>query len=286
MKKTLTFLSALALAACNSGGGSAPVAVVPNTPGGGDQEAYYANFKEYFDNVIKTGADGGSYSDFAETEPSWPAHGGYKHYVYKEHTYTPENGQTIIQHVVDEKEMQLANYGVHVTMPNDANHLPDTVDAYVHNREGVGANLYEPASGAVFTGGTLAYLNFPGQNGYAAPATSVLIKGDATYTYNSLHPELLLEFDNYYTFNITQQDGSYETIDVSGTNNTGTAVFNVTTGHYVNVGDDTNVTTAHFQKDAIQEVAGTYEITFGQGDNLVGDTAFGFTMHGAFGGSH
>ncbi len=276
MKKFLISLSLLALAACNGGGGGFG-AVPPQTPGGGDSpagDAYYASFKEYFDNVIKTGADGGTYTDFVENNINWPSQGGYKHFEYKEHTYTPETGQTITQHVVDEKEMQLANYGIY-----DGN-------GYIHNREGVAANLYAPASGTTFSGGTLAYLNFPGQNGYAAPATSMLIKGNATYTYNSIHPELLLEFDNYYTFNIIQQDGSYETIDVSGTNDTGADVFSVTTGHYVNVGDATNVTTAYLQEDDVQEVAGTYEMTFGQGNNLVGDTSFDFTMHGAFGGSH
>ena len=282
MKKTLTFLSALALVACNSGGGSAPVAVAPNTPGGGDQEAYYANFKEYFDNVIKTGADGGNYTDFVESGPIWPSllGGGYKHYEYKEHTYTPENGQTIIQHVVDEKEMQLANYGIHVTMPNDVNHLPDTVDAYVHNREGVGANLYAPVSGTTFTGETLAYLY--GGN----PSNPVVIHGDAEYTYNSSGgSELILDFDNYYTFNVVQGSGNTETITVSGTNGTGNVFYNVTTGEYADNGPNTNFAITNLQSGDVQEAVGTYEMQFGNG-NIGGNMTYDFTMHGAFGGSH
>ncbi len=273
MKKTLTFLSALALAACNSGGGSAPVAVVPNTPGGGDQEAYYANFKEYFDNVIKTGADGGNYTDFVETEPSWPAHGGYKHYVYKEQTSTGT-----VQHVVDEKEMQLVNYGMH-----DGH-------AYVHNREGVGENLYTPTLNTTFTGGTLAYLTHV-SNGGGAPL-HWLIKGDATYTYNPTHPELTLAFDDYYTFTIEQGDGNNSTVTISGENNGAgiyfNNVYNLHTGTYEASGTDANFAAEHFYKDGVQEVGGAYEMNFGNDGipNVVGATTSSISITGAFGGSH
>lgn len=276
MKKTLTFVSMLALAACSGGdGGSLHPTHGTSTGGASNQPAYYANFKQYFDNVIKTGADGGTYTNFVENTQNWPSQGGYKHYAYKEHTYTPGFGQITTQHTVDEKEMQLANYGIH------------NGNGYIHNREGIGANLYAPVSGTTFTGGTLAYLDYNSTSySSAIPDTRILIKGDATYTYNSLHPELVLDFDDYYTFDIIQQEGSYETIDVSGTNNTGHPVFNVTPGHYVNVGADTNFTSTHLQKGGVQEAAGTYEMKFGDETNLIGDTPYDFTMHGAFGGTH
>lgn len=287
MKKTLTFVSMLALAACGGGGdgGSLHPTHGTSTGGASNQPAYYANFKQYFDNVIKTGADGGTYSNFAESDKPWESHGGYKHYQYQEHSYT---GNT--SHVVDEKEMQLANYGVHSTRHNDAGLyvIPAAIEGYIHNREGVGANLYTPTSGTSFTGGTLAYLT--GIDGVGG-RLSYLIKGDATYVYNPSNPELTLAFDNYHTFNIVKNGAGYD-VTVSGTNNGAdvglTSIYNITPGTYYAPREQADFSATHLQKGDIQEAAGVYEVKFG--NNGIPDTVPAVTsdisITGAFGGTH
>lgn len=279
MKKTLTFLSALALAACNSGGGGG--GTVNMVPVSSVVESYnqtdYSNFKEYFDNVI---ADSGTYTDFVETDVNWPSQDGHKRYTYNEHFY----GEQTEHHVVNEKEMQLVNYGTHsscnIVSGNCFYASTNPPSGYIHNREGIGANLYTPLSGTTFTGGALAYLVNPNNNVGGVN----YLRGDATYTYNPIHPELTLDFDNYYTFNIVQGDGDSSTVTVSGTNDSYTG-FNMTTGTYEVDGTNANFTTEHLQNGYVQEAAGTYEMHFGD-DYIDSGTAGDFAIYGAFGGSH
>ncbi len=312
MKRCLIFVSILALAACttDSGGGSSGgsynhgisggysgTTTNNNTNGGNsggntggntnnqqnNQVVHYTNFKQYFDNVLQQNTNG-VYTDFVETTQSWPSQGGYKHYGYNVNSSTGTQ-HSISKYVVEEKEMQLANYGVqNYTYKQDFdNEFHDASEysatAYAHNREGVGANLYTPQENTVFSGGTLAYLDTSGQQ------ADMFLKGNATYTYNSTNPELLIAYDNYYTFNIVKGDGNSETTTVSGTNNTGNAYYDVTPGTYTdNYGYDATFTPNHLKKGNIEEAVGTYQLNFGTGD-IGGNTTNNFFIHGAFGGA-
>lgn len=315
MKRCLIFVSILALTACttDSGGGSSNSSggsynqgisggysgtTNNNTNGGNtggntnsstnnqqnNQVVHYTNFKQYFDNVLKQNSNG-IYSDFVESAQNWPTHGGYKHYGYKLNSSTGTS-HTITRYVIEEKEMQLLNYGVqnHDSQEEFESNYSDassfySAGGYVHNREGVGANLYTPTENTTFTGGTLAYLDTDANH------SDMFIKGNATYKYNSEHPELLLAYDNYYTFNIVKGDGKTETTTVTGTNNTGDAFYDVTPGTYTDTsGYDATFTANHLQKGSIQEAGGTYEMDFGYGD-IGGNTTNDFRLRGSFGGT-
>ncbi len=242
---------------------------------------YFINVGEYLGDITSIG--GASYYDFVENTQNWLGHDGYKHYEYKVHS----NGATIarnIHYVYNEKELQLANYGVSnywIQEDFDSNFYDIgnfCASGYVHNREGVGANLYTPTTNSVFIGGTLAYLE-------GSQQSDIFIKGDATFTYKPTNPELVLAYDNYYTFHIVKDGLGGETTTVSGTNNTGNSFFNVATGVYTDTyGYDAEFTPYYVQKGAIQETVGTYILDFGSGD-IGGNTTNNFYLHGAFGGT-
>ena len=311
MKRCLIFVSILALAACTtdsgsggggnggsynhsvigngtssgsmSGGGSTGGNTGGNTNSGNtnnqqEQIIHYTNFKQYFDDVIKTGA---YYTDFVENTQNWPGHGSYKHYEYNQHSTSGTN-HIIYHNVVDEKEMQLANYGVSkasIQYEFEPEGRVYSESGYIHNREGVDSNLYTPVENTYFEGGTLAYL------GHADARGDILLKGDATFRYSSTNPELVLDYDNYYTFDIVKDGSGGETTTVSGSNGTGNNFYDVTTGSYTdNNGRDANFTAGYLQKGAVQEAVGTYEMYFGPGD-IGGNTTNDFFIKGAFGGS-
>ena len=313
MKRCLIFVSILALTACTTdsgsggggNGGSYNHSVIGNgtssgsmtggsgtggntggnTNGGNtnnqqnNQVTHYTNFKQYFDNVI---GNNNMYFDLVQNNQSWPSQGGYKHYEYKYHSSTGTT-HSIYHAYVDEKEMQLANYGVQnsrIRHEFDEDYSnTNAASAYIHNREGVGANLYTPQENTIFTGGTLAYLDASGTQ------PDRIIKGNATFTYNSEHPELLLNYDNYYTINIVKGDGKSETTTVSGTNNTGDAYYNITPGSYTDsYGYDARFTAEHLKKGSIEETVGTYTIDCGNG-GVGGSTTNDFYITGAFGGT-
>lgn len=246
---------------------------------------YFTNVGEYIEYI--TGMGGSAYYDIVENTQNWPAHNGYKHYEYKAHS----NGPTIsrnLHYIYNEKELSLANYGVSIAriqneFENDFS--PWTREAYVHNREEVGANLYIPQNNSQFYGGTLAYLY--GSNNQE----EVLLKGNATFKYNPINPELLLVYDNYYTFNIVKQQDQQGNHDdyvvISGNNNTGDSFYNITPGQYVDSYDYAKLEqTKYLQKNNIQETVGTYKIKFGGANNGLTDGATNvFNIIGAFGGT-
>lgn len=252
-----------------------------NTNNQTNTTTHYVNMSEYFENIVRNWYN--NVYDIIETTQNWPAHNGYKHYEYKSYNDTAANA-SINKVIYDEKEMQLANYGVRNSLTQNEfentfnDHSNSSAGGYVHNREGVGANLYTPTTNSVFTGGTLAYLE-------GSQQSDVFIKGNATFTYKPTNPELVLAYDNYYTFHIVKDGLGGETTTVSGTNNTGNSFFNVTTGAYTDTyGYDAKFTPYYVQKGAIQETVGTYSLDFGSGD-IGGNTTNDFYLHGAFGGT-
>ena len=106
----------------------------------------------------------------------------------------------------NEKELNLANYGIYLLHEDRKIDefgiweypTTSTINAYIHNSEGIGANVYTPTENTVFRGGTLAYL-YKNSSSYSHTVTNPeMLKGDAEYTYTATNPHLKLFFDNYY----------------------------------------------------------------------------------------
>lgn len=167
-----------------------------------------------------------------------------------------------------------------------ANELYKTyvADAWINNREGIGANVYTPDNGTVFRGGTLAYLYTDISSSDTEP---VFIKGNAEYTYSPTSPKLILDLDDYYT--ITLQNG-YETV-VSGTNNLGNNRFDINTGTALTTSNDvpkpgTSYSEIGFlKKNNIEEVVGKYDVYFINGSYATGAPNGKLYLEGAFGGT-
>ena len=128
----------------------------------------------------------------------------------------------------------------------------------------------------------MAYLDTTGSH------DDILLKGNATFTYSSTNPTLHLDYDNYYSFDMSPMaTGTGTTVTASGTNNTGDSYYDVPT-----ITKNCSKAYAYYnaeylQKGNIQEAVGTYQITFGTvngyhfGDSETND----FYLRGAFGGT-
>ncbi|MDE6570797.1 MAG: hypothetical protein K2L95_01070 [Alphaproteobacteria bacterium] len=225
------------------------------------------------------------YSDFSAQNMVWAKHNGFMRYEWKQLGLSSANEQAIT-FVYNEKELKLGNYGVYSNaVQHGFQSEPRTYvyTGYIHNRDGIGANLYTPNDGTVFKGGALAYLHQSGKYD-----SERLIKGDATFTYSSTSPTFELAFDDYYTMTFKKASGgqSYDkyNIKISGQNNTGDARYNLPTGEF----SDKDITTkfGYVSKGGLEEAFGTYSTRFY-------DTAYGksgvitndFYLDGAFGGT-
>ena len=237
------------------------------------------------------------------THMSWPEHDGFYRIeknitdIANANNTTSGNDSLPINKKItyNEKELNLANYGVMVSENIEktefANELYKTyvADAWINNREGIGANAYTPANNTVFTGNTMAYLV---NEGYSHPDTiePTFIKGSAEYTYSPTSPKLILDFDNYYRF--VFQNGVSATF--SGANNTGQDRYNLAVGdswdtNKEEITTDINSGEIGFvKKDSVEEVVGTYEVRFGDycsNKIYAPNNEDGFRLIGAFGGT-
>ena len=244
---------------------------------------YFKNTHEYLEHQKRNNP---YLSTYTEIDMPWSKHNGYKQYV-NENT-GPSNINTIkVTYTYNEKELSLANYGVYLqTTQYDFETKPSIgyAHAYIHNRDGIGANVYTPEEGTVFTGGTLAYLS----NGTNDP-TPALIKGDSTFTYAPNNPSnpttLELIFDNWYTIVMKPYSGSPGlSVTITGSNNTGNSKHTVVTGNLPESSATQKPTLSynHIKKDGIEETIGTYSIHFNQN---TGDTTDDKFLNGAFGGT-
>lgn len=244
-----------------------------------------ANTKEFLDVLKNAGSGTFSYSDFVEQDIIWPQHNGYKHYAYKSR-HNLNDQANISTFTYNEKELNLGNYGVSETDHQyDFEYAPSFVlyQAYIHNREGVGANLYTPDNGAVFKGGTLAYLHQSASANNERDKTE-LIKGDATFTYSPTNPKLNLAFENYYNISFEKNNAGRYDVSISGTNNTGKSQYNLPTGNFQN--KDITTKFGYVSKNGVEEAFGTYQERFDDNQygktNTITDT---FYLTGSFGGT-
>ena len=263
------------------------VANVPNNLNSPSE--YVVNMQQSLD---KTGCD------YTVTTMDWPSQSGYKRYQYSINAdthpdsamATGNNSAKAYTYVYTEKELNLANYGIYLLHEDRKIDefgiweypTTSTINAYIHNLEGIGANVYTPTENTVFRGGTLAYL-YKNSSSYSHTVTNPeMLKGDAEYTYTATNPHLKLFFDNYYTLTIDK----YGKVIADGTNNTGRSEFDLITaeGDYVNYGytydaeyrnfyssmnsknggySNTEINNVGFvAKNDTEEAVGTYEINF------------------------
>lgn len=324
MKHFVILLSILSLTACGGGSGSGSGNTDSTTPGTPGQSAYELwlaeghtgteqdflnwllsnnnsaldeiitrnfNKKAELDDYVEYGDNNGGYNYHYNTfEKPWAKYNGFTQY----NAQWDQTSGGHVNAVYNEKELQLANYGAvfyDTTYSNSPTHLMSG-EGYVTNRDiDYGSNAYIPETDMVFKGGTLAYIYKPFANN-PDEANKVLIKGDATFTYNPNNPTLELDFDNYYKFtmNFTNANtnafnpaayglsGTNANVTVSGTNHTGVSDYNLPEGVYNGV--DANFHSQHFKQNNAEEAVGTYNIP----SYSVGDPNHTFQIGGAFGG--
>lgn len=320
MKPHTIIALCLALAACGGGAGSTGPQGKPGTPGqngaqgapgksayeiwleagntGTEQDfldslvgkndtniesapTHYKNIHEYLERQTKNNQMG----TYTETSAPWHNHNEYKQYIHEWPVASNTNEQKIV-YTYNEKELSLANYGIYLqTMQHDFETEPNYgyVYAYIHNRDGIGANVYTPEEGTVFTGGTLAYLS----NSTNDP-NPTLIKGDSKFTYTPNNPSnptsLELTFDNWYNLTFTKSNDSGWNVSVGGNNNTGNPKHTVSTGTLATSSGTQNPTLsyAHVKKDDIEETVGVYSVHFSKNTNERTDDTY---LKGAFGGT-
>ena len=241
---------------------------------------HYKNTHESLEYTTKNYPSMGTYT---KTDMAWNNHNGYKQYIHEQTAPSNTNEQKIV-YTYNEKELSLANYGVYLrTIQYDFETEPNYgyVYAYIHNRDGIGANVYTPEEGTVFKGGTLAYLS----NGYN-DTNPTLIKGDSKFTYNAKNPSLELNFDNWYTliFSSPYGDNKYS-VKTEGQNNTGDINLSIK-GTSASAGDySAEVKTLihnHVKKNNVEETVGTYSVQFDRGTTVSNDDLH---LEGAFGGT-
>lgn len=230
--------------------------------------SYLKNTYEYLESFKNMNPYTGS--THTETDMPWDKHDGYKQYIHE--WQTPSNAtQYKYTYVYNEKELKLANYGVYyLTIQRDFDSTPYShiITAYTHNRDGIGANVYTPEEGTVFTGGTLAYLS----NSTNDP-NPTLIKGDSKFTYAPNNPstptKLELDFEDWKQVIYTYEgsDNSWR-VEVDGVLLNGSTAQSKPTLSY-----------DHVKKDNIEETVGTYSL------HILGGLGSDTYLNGAFGGT-
>ena len=234
---------------------------------------HYKNTHEYLENDVNLSNTGNG--TYTEHEKNWDKHNGYKQYI---HEWVPRTASGAQKYVFtyNEKELALANYGVRLqTIQYDFENEPSIGNAiaYIHNRDGIGANIYTPEEGAVFTGGTLAYLS----NG-TNDTDPTLIKGDSKFTYKPTGSTLELDFEDWYTITISSPyNNSQYAVSYKSWNSTGNKDLEIKGG--TNTPD---LTYHHIKKNDIEETVGTYHVQFDQGTTSTTDDLH---LRGAFGGT-
>lgn len=305
MKKYLILTSVLALTACGGGGGAGGDGA-NGAPGKSAYEIWLdqgntGTEQDFLDSLVANNdasvVGGSQYASLLQeaqakggytiTQMSWPEQGGFYRIeknitdIASGNNTTSGNDSLPVSNKItyNEKELELANYGVvvseNIERTEFGNELYKTyvADTWINNREGVGANVYTPANNTVFTGSTMAYLydgsklQLTSYQAISSTSTNepVFIKGSAEYTYSPTNPKLILDFDNYYRF--VFQNGVGATF--SGTNNTGNTRYNLAVGGTSDVYNKDEITTdinsgkiGFVKKDSVEEVVGTYDVQF------------------------
>ena len=228
-------------------------------------EHIFKNTKDYLD------AMGHNYS---EANITWPGHNEFKQYTYRQESSGNINSSDVI-YTYNEKELNLGNYGVYLSTTRGEFAFDDIINAgaYIHNRNGVGANVYAPQNGTTFKGGTLAYLHG------SSRAVPVLLTGEGVFIYDNNASVLKLAFDNYYTLTIEKnfENQTRGNIAISGTNLTGMTAYDLESGTQTDkyITTDTGYTKLNNHEEAF--------ISYGMDFNASNDSDFKLT--GAFGGA-
>ena len=351
MKKYLILTSVLALAACGGGhDGAQGIQGVQGEQGAPGKSAYdiwvdagnSGTEQDFLDSLVAgnntTQNESNVYpvnmqqdldkyhQDYVATNMDWASQNGYRQYKVTSKgttnkSATGESYDYVNTVVYNEKELNLANYGVYLQKHSIVHEFDENIDytnirAYIHNREGSGMNTYAPENYnlTTFRGGTLAYLykgTSPYTSSYDVSVEPVLLKGNAEYTHSATDPQLRLEFDNYYTLTMDREGK----VSASGVNNTGKSEYTLTSSslNYVNYGNQydaqsiaDNSALANYKTQpygtgindigfvskgyGTEEVVGTYSINFERPEtnSFSGETRYyndDIRMTGAFGGT-
>lgn len=224
------------------------------------------------------------------TMKSWPKYGNFYEIIGIETSSldTPYTGNDYIdltKTIYNEKELNLANYGVSLSESTKEYEFGKVgvtygISAWIHNREGIGKNVYTPVNGTVFKGGTLAYVGAAYSDNTIKPE---FIKGDATYVYSTTNPQLTLDFANYYKFVFDKTNTT-----ISGTNGTGNNRFDLNTGTISSsylftqpIKDSYYTQLGFVKKNGTEEMVGSYKF-YTYYDSIAPNGYVGVT--GAFGG--
>lgn len=207
----------------------------------------------------------------------------YKEYSWENASYSNES-ELKMKYIYKEKELNLGNYGLRRMQYQygfDDDYSSDYYTAYIHNREGVGKNIYTPTIGTVFKGTTMAYLH-KSQLGENEEPT--FIYGTSRFTYDPSTPRIELDFSRYHDMHFTKlATGGYD-VKISGINSTGKPEYDLPTGEFTDRGIDIEM--GYVSKGATQEAFGTYSEHFYDSDyGKTGTIETPFYITGAFGGT-
>lgn len=252
------------------------------------------NKKAELDELVEYGDStrGHSYK-YTSTPKPWVKQDGFVQYTGS----FIQDSDGRVSFVYNEKELKLGNYGVHWSsaLYNSGSYLFGA-SGYVSNRDiDYEKNIYKPKNNTTFKGGTLAYIykHFKRTPQEAAPT---LIKGDVTFIYNSTNPHLILDFDNYYKFDIKFDDVAYgnygelgagsdkTNVTVSGMNGTSNNDYDLQPGTHSGLVD---FRTNQLKQGNVEEAFGMYSIygTTVGGSGTWESGGDSFTITGAFGGT-
>lgn len=251
------------------------------------------------------------FSNFTEIVEQWPNHDDYTRYTYRQ-TVIDDWNNIDRNWTVREKERTTGGYFLsHCTGTNCVGAQMNNVDfvnsGYYFKGENEGVYSYfglgsgtpglsgphivdnlTPTDGTTFTGDTMAFIA-------VNQGDAEFIKGDATLVYhrqgyNNPEPEVILNFDNYYTMTLQNRNG-YDYATVTGTNATGNNNINIQTGEYKQAGlsgYEQRMMIGYAQRDVIEEAFGKYNFNSHGGyfnNDPLSIQGTEFKLNGAFGGT-
>lgn len=211
-------------------------------------------------------------------DKDWDKHGGYTE--YKTHFYDSVYNDTLY-FTYNEKELSLGNYGVYAYRDwvpgGTCNNCYATV-GYMYNHQKDDVNVYTPEKGAIFGGGTLAYV----QHNSDQPT---LLTGDSYFIYDPVNPQLKLFFDNYYSFNFARNNDGKYSVTVAGDNKTGNSGYNLPNGNFSFNGFILEM--GYLQNGNVEEALGNYSASFNRNTGIQPSSGENETvrLNGGIGGS-
>ena len=244
---------------------------------------YPKNTKEYMEYVISLNPN--LYSNATEEIKTLGTSDVYKEYSWEvaplSYSYESEQKTKLIY---KEKELNLGNYGLlrmQYQYGFDDDYSLAYYTAYIHNREGVGENIYTPTIGTVFKGTTMAYLH---KNQIGENEEPTFIYGTSRFTYDPSTPSIDLIFSGYHNLQFTKQATGGYNVKITGANSTGKPEYDLPTGEFTD--KDIDIEMGYVSKGATQEAFGTYSEHFYDSDyGKTGTIETPFYITGAFGGT-